>query len=449
MAPQLQDLPDELLVDVLGYLPKSDLKSARLTCARYGHIGAQWLFQRVYFAPRKAAIDTFLNISANPTFARTVTELVYDCRQYLVDLTVYNNYKRALDAYCEDYKEKEKARGSTVNDLSNEGYNEFLVTTMVQYVRQYDQQQRMFGDQEDYKALLQGLKNFPNIAAAIALDNFSQAGDWVPLREHDHSWYDQRSGREPFMALAPSSWAAPNKSGHFQKWKVRGIHNLFRAVSKQCQNVKEVHLASETSSAPMTIFEMDDDVYNEACTIAQRLTSLKMDLHLSRWDSEKDWHEQHCYLKAFLSQAKELRCLAISGRIEAWVLVDKVWPHLETLHLGDLGLDAEVLNEILQAHKRTLRELTLRNVNMFGEEGWADAAKEMGKYLRLHRVSVLGVSDEVTREETEDPYLSDETSLAVARSFMQSIPRTTLLDEYAYTIIACPGEAAAGDSNRS
>ncbi len=71
MAPQLQDVPNELLADILGYLPKSDLKSARLTCARYGHIGAQWLFQRVYFAPRKAAIDTFLNISANPTFART------------------------------------------------------------------------------------------------------------------------------------------------------------------------------------------------------------------------------------------------------------------------------------------------------------------------------------------------------------------------------------------
>lgn len=116
-------------------------------------------------------------------------------------------------------------------------------------------------------------------------------------------------------------------------------------------------------------------------------------------------------------------------------------------------MDATEIKAITQTHKCTLRELKLRNVYMFGEEGWADAAKEMGKYLRLRRVSVLGVCDEVTYERTRVPYLEPEANLAVARSFMQSIPRTILLAEDEDTIIACPEEDSSlveiGDSHKS
>lgn len=241
MAPQLQDLPDELLVEVFGYLPKSDLKSARLTYTRYGHIGAQWLFQRVYFAPRKAAIDTFLNISANPTFARTVTELVYDGRQFLIDLTCYTPYKKAFDTYCYDHAKKEKALygvGSPTDvDVNSASHHEFLAMTFVRYVRQFDQQQSILEERKDYEALLLGLKNFSNLTTVTALDNFSQGCDWVPLMTDDHSWYHQRSAREIDMPVAPSSWTQeePDEDDEFQRWNVLGIHNLIRAVSKQGQ----------------------------------------------------------------------------------------------------------------------------------------------------------------------------------------------------------------------
>ncbi len=127
------------------------------------------------------------------------------------------------------------------------------------------------------------------------------------------------------------------------------------------------------------------------------------------------------------------------------MLANKVWPHLETLHIGDFAFNAECLKEFIQSHKRTLRELTLRKVKIFGQK-WADAAKEMGGYLRLRRVSVLGVPNSMSSPETASPYLED---LAVARSFMQSIPRTTVLDEYPYTIIACPVEGEVGHLNDS
>ena len=148
MAPQFQDLPDELLVQVLGYLPKFHLKCARLSCTRCAHTGAQWLFQRVYFAPRQAAIDTFLSISANPTFARNVTELVYDGRLFVSDFTNYRRYNEAFDDYLRS--SRGDAYGVHKGNVNRNTYHEVLAKSFVRYKSLYDQQQSIL-------ARLQGL----------------------------------------------------------------------------------------------------------------------------------------------------------------------------------------------------------------------------------------------------------------------------------------------------
>lgn len=209
MAPNLQGLPDELLVYVLGYLPVSDLKSARLTCTRYGRIGAQWLFQCVYFAPRKSVIETFLNISTNPTFARTVTELVYDGRLFLPELVEYKPYKKAFDAHNSDLNILDRSGvgdGSTTDadhvgngtrptnnadsdtvppstwsaiprSISSEVYHETLANNLVRYTRLFEQQQSILEDQKDYEALLTGLSNLPHITTVAIRDRFFDRSD--------------------------------------------------------------------------------------------------------------------------------------------------------------------------------------------------------------------------------------------------------------------------------
>lgn len=418
-------------------------------------------------------METFLNISANPTFARTVTELVYDGRLFLPELAAYKPFKEAFGAHREDgynHDDADTADADQAGDSAgptnyvdddattlswsaisgwrntgDERYHQLLANDLLCYTRLVDQQQSIFEGEKDHEALCTGLENLPNITAVIVLDNFSQCCDWTPLRADDHSWYNHRSRHETAV-LAPSQWPQ-NKYRRAQlgrSWDVRGVQNLIRAVSVHCQELKELQLASERSKAPLTIFEMDEDGHDKACTIAQRLTSLKINLYI---DWAYELQEQYEGLDAFLTKAVELRCFAWSGRIRSEK--DKVWPHLETLNWGDLDLDAAGLKAFIRAHKGTLRELTFRNVYMYGEEGWAEAAKEIGKYLRLRSVSVLGVCDNVTNERTGWPYLEDETNLAVARSFMQSIPRTILSDEHHFTIIVCPGECEVGDSHTS
>ena len=439
MSPQLQSLPDELLVQVLGYLPRFDLKSARLTCSRTARTGAQWLFQRVYFAPRSSAIETFINISSNPVFARNVTELVYDARLFLSEFARYESYKEAFDAFTvelpEDTRTKEQAYEAYYRQVAivnwkspgAEDYGQSLVDTMSRYLLLLDQQQRIFEDKEDYEVLCAGLKHLPNITTVIVLDQFVEWRDWVPLRTDEHSWYHERSQREIAVPVQPVSWARdktqdPDKSN---KWDVRGFQHLIRAVSQHGHNVVELHVASESSSAPLSIFGMDQDVCDDICSMVRRLNLLKVHLYMSPSCSDVEWSEQEDRLNVILSEAKNLRCLAIGGRIEINLLMNKVWPHLETLILGDITMQADELKAIVQAHKDSLREASFRNIYLCGDEGWVDVAEEVGKDLRLCKIDILGVADDVTWEVNgEDPYLEGEATEAVACSFMPSVPRT-------------------------
>ena len=459
MSSQLQSLPDELLVQVLHYLPKSALKSARLTCNQLARTGAQWLFHRVYFAPRKSAIETFINISSNPVFARTVTELVYDARLFLSEFTHPKSYKDAFDAltmielpqHMDDVEQTDEAywrqlASSKWKSPEAEDHAQSLLDTRTRYLHLLDQQKRILENKEDYEALCAGLKNLPNITTIIILDHFFECGDWVPLRTDGHSWYHRRSQREIAVPVPPMSWWARDKTSdpdESTKCDVRGIQHLIRAVSQHCHNVVQLHIASESSCAPMSIFGMDQDVCDDTCRLVRRLDLLKVHLYMSASCSETEWDEQEDRLNSILSEAKNLRCLAISGRIDVDLLMNKVWPHLETLNLGDITIEANDLKAIIQAHKDTLREVSFRNIYICGDEGWLDVAEEVGKYLRLRKIRILGVADDLSREMNDDPYLEGPVSEAVGRSFMQSIPRTTLLGD---AVIACPVKSEDGES---
>lgn len=82
MAKCVDNLPDELLIELLRWLPVSDLKSARLTCTRWSDIGATMLFRRIYFSPRKIEMEAFANITQHPLLRKGVRELIYDGRLF-------------------------------------------------------------------------------------------------------------------------------------------------------------------------------------------------------------------------------------------------------------------------------------------------------------------------------------------------------------------------------
>ena len=372
------------------------------------------------------------------------------------EFTDYHTYKEAFDAYqldgdigsAEGVARRQLAR-LVWKETGDEDCHESLTNSLLRYTRLVDQQQQIFEDERDYEALRQGLQRLPNITRVFALDDFSERCDWNPLEIDDHSWYHRRSQREIAVPVLPSPLF------EHEKRDFRGIQSFIRALSLHGHKVSELSINSELFNAPASILRMDQDISAHGCSIAQRLDLLKVDPYYYRkypeWEyddqeydyqeyDDQEYDEEKDCIGLFLSEAKNLRYLTMSGSIDIEAWMHRVWPRLETLILGKIMLGAYQLEAITQANKGTLREITFHNVMMFGEEGWADVGKEIGQYLRLRRISIFQVSEDL--EGDGGHYLEDEAKLAVARSFMQSTPWTTVLNDQddRITIVACPEE---------
>ena len=235
----------------------------------------------------------------------------------------------------------------------------------------------------------------------------------------DHTWYHQQSSCDNDVVSAPDGWpdyAMPNDNtfgGHRGRaWDDRGIHSLIRAVSEHCRNLELLEIHSCLSYAPMTIFQMSENVLGDACTVARRLTRLNVRVRAWECDYLDDIQQQNRFFERFLLEAKELRCLNVSGYVDIECLMDKFWPNLEKLGLEDLGMDPSETREIIQTHRNTLCELKLGDPKWRGEPvEWDDVAKELAQYLRLHHVMVYGLDGFGDKRERFG-------SLTVARSFM-------------------------------
>ena len=59
-------LPNELIIQVLGYLEKHELKIARLVCKTWSHFASEPLFDKLYISPREEDIRVFKLVTQHP-----------------------------------------------------------------------------------------------------------------------------------------------------------------------------------------------------------------------------------------------------------------------------------------------------------------------------------------------------------------------------------------------
>ena len=71
-------LPNELILDICGYLPKPDLKACRLVSKSWSASASVYLFSKIYISPREEDIEVFNLISQNGQLSRCVRTLEYD-----------------------------------------------------------------------------------------------------------------------------------------------------------------------------------------------------------------------------------------------------------------------------------------------------------------------------------------------------------------------------------
>ena len=251
MGTTIRNLPDELLVEILGKLVKKNLKSARLVCALWSTAGAKWMFQRVYFAPRKTSMKLFTDIAANPAFARNVKELVYDGRLFLPELGTFGSYCSAFGArvceefdLCGDYVRNRSAVSEAdfaeavyqdsiwnretlgigdemmiVDVCDLEAFRVHAGNSLIRYARLLQQQETIFTKGKDLKALSEGLISFRNITKVEVIVDFEHyweydlhAGDRDDQYIEHHQWYSSRSYTEFGFAVPPSKWCPEPQS---------------------------------------------------------------------------------------------------------------------------------------------------------------------------------------------------------------------------------------------
>ncbi|MCJ1450994.1 hypothetical protein MMC28_001328 [Mycoblastus sanguinarius] len=355
MGAQVQDLPDELLVQILGSVPKLDLKSARLTCIRWGNVGSKWLFRRVYFAPREATMQTFTNIATHPVFGRNLKALIYDRRLFLDDLLDFESYRQHYD-----YEITRKSE-TMVDFPGDEAHHENVALSLAQYKQFIVDQRDIFEGSKDFEVLSVGLRMLPNIVKIVCCDTVSDRKKYRSIFDHakdDHEWYENRSTQEFGLAIKPRVWykhMAPIEG----KWSVLGFENFFRAVSLHCPSIKELQIGSETSKIPANMFgRLSAEDAQHAYLVAHRLTSLKLGVSLKSLTFDDDVPRLVSCLNRILNEARQLRTISFIG-LGGFLFQDRHWPHLSSLELGDVYIEGKRLLEITRTHKDRLREVRL------------------------------------------------------------------------------------------
>ena len=360
MATATRNLPEELLEEILGKLPKKDLKKARLACTLWSIAGAKWMFERVYFAPRKASMKTFTDIAENPIFARNTKELIYDARLFLPGLRDFDSYSAAFYARVleesnelEDYTRTStrsdqiqfahQVYGDSIWNLKGLGAGEEMqrlragddeefytnvADSHVRYVRLLDQQESIFRKGRDFRALCEGLKSFRNINKVSASaedadwsDDFLHACD----RDYEDIYVYTEEYIDEYMKFGPTVepsawWRRPNSQDDGEqdqeediKWDVRGVQTLLRAISTHCPSLKELKIGSMVYKGPMTtIFQLSDTDTEKVRIMVRRLTTLQLHPHITKSDDGPEYAKQHHCLELLLQEAKELRKLSLS-----------------------------------------------------------------------------------------------------------------------------------------
>ncbi|OTB01862.1 hypothetical protein M426DRAFT_323094 [Hypoxylon sp. CI-4A] len=77
IASKMENLPPELKFIILGFLPKSDLKSMRLVSKFFTSIASQLLFDKIFVSVRPEDLKIFADISKHPMLSAFVKEIVY------------------------------------------------------------------------------------------------------------------------------------------------------------------------------------------------------------------------------------------------------------------------------------------------------------------------------------------------------------------------------------
>ena len=358
-------LPNELWLQTLGYLSKTDLKTLRLSMEPHlSFFASSLLFTTAFIAARKGVLDTFTNLTTHPVYRAYVKEIVFDSSW--IDLETVTSHKDEPASASLFYEQED----IQTNELQIRLENAFQCLSGVKTVSYAD---------------LSRISCLPGDYSNTMWDLDYSHGPLI-CRHKSHLGLDEIRDCCLMTGEAAKCPHDVNKSQYRRTFG--GLILLLQVLSDYASTtLQQLNLGSrvhacEDRGIPYWFMLPKTDIYTFHCFPKIFCNLRKFELSISIFghveisssvtSSTKlnDCNIKGEGLASLLGLAKNLEEIKLTGDPKAEKLCvsnalgDHKWPGLRTLHLGGFEASASGLEDFLKRHALSLQRLTLCDFNL-------------------------------------------------------------------------------------
>ena len=405
--------PQEIVWRIFQSLDMPSCKKARLICRQWGQVGAYFLSDRIYFAPRSDLLEAFRDITANPVIAGNIRELVYDARMFwqgMLEGAMYN------PASISD------------QDMNSAG------TSCRRYASLLQEQTSILAAKEDLEVLCRGLRSLPKLERVMILDSFKEPLFHHPFLQNGYDWYHRKSAAAFNGIVSPSRWTDAYDMARDLRltkfpWNFEGIWNLLEALFLHGPRLEELHFGCDMSKLSFQIYG-SPKVLDDVVALASRLTVFRFSCRAVRGhDTEGIMHTT----QAICKQAERLEELYLNLEtnvdVSQSIFKKMSFPRLKILYLAGGFMDLETFELLASNHGNTLRELAMRSVTLRARP-WTYAVLRSIGDLKLGLISLALMREGRVHEVGKFYDMSEHRTLVTASMFMNSISRDDVINTY-------------------
>ena len=355
-------LPNELWLQVFGYLSKADLKALRLTAEPHmSMVASSLLFTTAYIAARRRVLHTFTSLTTHPVFRHYVKEIIFDSSY--IDPAKFTEHPdgEVKATLTKLFQEQEKIQ--TNNELQTRLEDAFKCLSKVKKVCYADL--------------------FRISYLSVDCSDTESRCDYLdgPLIRRLESNHDPRE-IDCCCLAAETSAGCPCHDDQLQhRRKIEGLVLLLQVLSEYASTtLLELSLGDTTHSykdggIPHWFLISKTGITTLHCFSNIFHNLRKFELSVSFPDqadvlTASALTAQLQYigrlnggdLSKLLSSAENLEELKISGDTKLCItntLATHTWPRLRVLHLKDFEASASELEGFLKRHAASLRSMTL------------------------------------------------------------------------------------------
>lgn len=423
-------LPIDIISLIFHYITQKDIKNVRLT-NRALHSLVRLSIPRVFLSPNKTNIDVFHSIIASENFRPLVREIVWDDarlefyergdlpKDIAAQLKLYfdNNfedYSKTFHHFASEIRDR-KAQGLYIEPAPAQKYGSnnidvhevSLEESFDLYNKLYDEQQAIIQSGQDVRALISGLRSFPNLERVTISSVTWSIEPFFPRSTTPFS----RSLPPGFKMPLPLPWfnrdSNCSSKDVYEKLTVpwdeaqeewRGYQIVVAALlsTHPDHNVTELMIDThgELSGLSHQLFTAGGEQnlgYDMTVQLFSTVPLTRLELCLNtRYAAETNYFEclYNDRLRSALSNLTCLKHLALAASIDtasestpndgyAYMHVDRMLPveelgpRLESLELRHLLLAGESLFDAFQV-LTSLSTIRLDCVALFGDPTWQE-----------------------------------------------------------------------------